>query len=553
VTAAIIELDPLADAVRAAAEDDHLVPAVRVRLAGRLERAVQIRRKRLELGRARIDALVNRLQSLRGAPPPHVRLLRAQGERELLVAEAGALQPPKLFRVDAVEPAVRRGAAHRRKLAELPQEPRIDSRDLVEVLGGPAAIDRAEEIPHPPIGRNRQALPQRRVVLIVRARGREQEAAPTELERSNALHERFLEGAADSHHFADRFHLRGQRAIRLRKFFEIPARDLDYDVVDGRLERGGREAGDVVRDLVEVIAQGELRRDLRDREPGRLRRQGGRPRDTRVHFDHDHASGCRIDGKLNIRPAGLDADATDDSPRRVAHALIFLVAERQDGRDRDAVAGVHAHRIDVLDRADDDEVVGDVAHHLELEFLPADDRFFDENLMHRAELEAALREVAELLDVVGDPAAHAAERKRRTDDQREPERPRKIDRFRRRPREAALRHVEADLAHRVLEQETILGDLDRFDRCADQLDVVLVERAGGRKIHGEVERRLAADRRQDCVGPFALDDRGQHFRRQRLDIGAVRELRVGHDRRRVAVDEDHFEPLGAQRLARLAP
>ena len=42
----------------------------------------------------------------------------------------------------------------------------------------------------------------------------------------------------------------------------------------------------------------------------------------------------------------------------VAHPLVFLVGQRQRRRDRDAVAGVHAHRIDVLDRADDDEVVG---------------------------------------------------------------------------------------------------------------------------------------------------------------------------------------------------
>ena len=79
-----------------------------------------------------------------------------------------------------------------------------------------------------------------------------------------------------------------------------------------------------------------------------------------------------------------------------------------------------------------------------------------------------------------------------------------------------------------------------------------VERAGGGEIHREVERGLAADRRQQRVGTFALDDRREHLRRQRLDVGAVGQLRVGHDRRRIAVDEDHLEPFGAQRLARLA-
>ena len=117
-------------------------------------------------------------------------------------------------------------------------------------------------------------------------------------------------------------------------------------------------------------------------------------------------------------------------PRGVAHPLIFLVAERQDRRHGDAVAGVHAHRIDVLDRADDDEVVGDVAHHLELEFLPADHRLLDQHFVDRAELEAALGELAELFDVVGDAAADAAERERRPDDQREAERARELDRLR---------------------------------------------------------------------------------------------------------------------------
>ena len=172
--------------------------------------------------------------------------------------------------------------------------------------------------------------------------------------------------------------------------------------------------------------------------------------------------------------------------------------------------------------------------------------------MHRAELEAALGEVAELFDVVGNAAADAAERERRTDDQREAERLGELDRFAERAREPAVRHLEADLAHRVLEQLTIFGDLDRLNRRANQLDVVLVERARGREIDGEVQRRLSADRRQDRVGTLAFDDRREHFGSQRFDVGAIGEIGIGHDRRRIAVDEDDFEALGAQCLARLA-
>src|SRR4029453_11349253 len=59
--------------------------------------------------------------------------------------------------------------------------------------------------------------------------------------------------------------------------------------------------------------------------------------------------------------AGLDADLADDRDGGVAHELVFLVGERLCGRDRDRVAGVDAHRVDVLDRADDADVVGEGA------------------------------------------------------------------------------------------------------------------------------------------------------------------------------------------------
>jgi hypothetical protein len=66
---------------------------------------------------------------------------------------------------------------------------------------------------------------ERHIVFVVDRRGREQQAAAPELERRHALHERFLEGPADRHRFADRLHLRRQRAIGLRELLEVPPRE----------------------------------------------------------------------------------------------------------------------------------------------------------------------------------------------------------------------------------------------------------------------------------------------------------------------------------------
>ena len=57
--------------------------------------------------------------------------------------------------------------------------------------------------------------------------------------------------------------------------------------------------------------------------------------------------------------------------RRLAQRLVGRVGQRLLRRDRPRVAGVDAHRVEVLDRADDDRVAARVAHHLELVLLPA--------------------------------------------------------------------------------------------------------------------------------------------------------------------------------------
>ena len=89
---------------------------------------------------------------------------------------------------------------------------------------------------------------------------------PVSSERS-AFCSDFGEGAADRHRLADRLHRGGQHRLGAGEFLEREARDLGDDIVDGRLERGRRRAaGDVVGDLVERVADGELGRDLGDRE-----------------------------------------------------------------------------------------------------------------------------------------------------------------------------------------------------------------------------------------------------------------------------------------------
>ena len=297
--------------------------------------------------------------------------------------------------------------------------------------------------------------------------------AGVELARAVRLEERLGEGAADAHRLADRLHLRAERPVGAGELLEGEARELDDDVVERRLEARRRRPRQVVRDLVERVADGEPRRDLRDRVAGRLRRERGRARDARVHLDHAHVAGLAAARELDVRAAGVDADRADDRRRRVAQLLVRLVGQRHLRRDRDRVARVDAHRVEVLDRADDHDVVDPVAHDLELELVPAAHRLLDEHLADRRLREAALDLAAQLLLGVGEAAAVTAERERGPHDGRNRDPVELVERRDDRRR----RHLEPAALDRLLELQPVLGALDRVEPRADQLDPELVEDA----------------------------------------------------------------------------
>ena len=199
-------------------------------------------------------------------------------------------------------------------LLELMQEPGIDVGHLRELAHAHALRKRVADVLEPLGMRRHQSLGQDARLDVAGRR-----ALPG-LQRAHRFQQRLLKGAADRHDFAHGLHLRTERFVCARKLFELPLRNFDDHVVERRLEARRRLARDVVGDLVERVADRKLGRDLRDGESGRLRRQRRGARYARVHLDDDHAAVVRIDGKLDVRAAGLDADLADDSDGRVAHA-----------------------------------------------------------------------------------------------------------------------------------------------------------------------------------------------------------------------------------------
>jgi hypothetical protein len=112
-------------------------------------------------------------------------------------------------------------------------------------------------------------------------------------------------------------------------------------------------------------------------------------------------------------------------------------------------------------------------------------------------------------------------------------------------------HLQPDGLHRGAEQLAVLGAFDRVQAGADQLDAELREDAALGELHCEVERGLPAHRRQQRVRALALEHARDAREVERLEVRAVGEPGVGHDRRRVRVDDDRPEAVLSQHLQRL--
>ena len=372
-----------------------------------------------------------------------------------------------------------------------------------------------------------------------------------------------LKGTVDGHYFAGGFHLRSGAAVAVGELVERPAGNLDHAVIQGRLKGGFGAPGDGVGDFVQPASDGNLGGHPGDGVAGGLAGQGRTAADAGVDFDDivgriglpgqadgRRHPGMRLQGELHIATA-LDAQPANDLQAGRPQHLILFVGEGLAGGDYDAVAGMDAHRVEVFHIADGDAVVGAVAHYLILDFLPAHQRAFQQDLGNGAGGQAGFGDGLEFFRGVGDAAAAAAQGVGRADDQRQAQPAGRLPRLFQRVDGDILRFRLADFVQEVAEEFPVFRTADGFQRRPQQPHGVAFQHPGVGQGHRQVEAGLPAQGRQKAVGPLPPDNPFQHFHGQRLDVDAVGNALVGHDGGRVGVDEDGLHALLAQRLAGL--
>jgi hypothetical protein len=110
---------------------------------------------------------------------------------------------------------------------------------------------------------------------------------------------------------------------------------------------------------------------------------------------------------------------------------------------------------------------------------------------------------------------------------------------------------KTDGVHGHAEALAVFRLVDDIGLGADHLHIEQLQHAALVELQRAIQRGLSAHGGQKGVGAFLLDHLGDHFRRDRLDIGGVGQIGVGHDRGRVGVHQDHPVALFLERFHRL--
>ena len=265
---AVVELDALTDSIRPRTEHDDLGFEGRDDLGLILECPVHVRSVCLELRGTGVDRLVGTHDPQLGPLLPHLGFFATLDVSYLAVGE------PVPFRLLEGAPAdVPFGfGSDLVDLGDLVEEPGVnvaEGRDLFDSHSTSQSLSDGEDS----VGCGRGDGLRQCIGLEGDNSGLGRvgiEPGPPVLQTPQGFLQGLGEGSSDRHRLADTPHAGCERGRRRGELFEVESGDLHHDVVECGLERCRCRPGDVVCNLVEGEADGELGSDLGDREAGGL-------------------------------------------------------------------------------------------------------------------------------------------------------------------------------------------------------------------------------------------------------------------------------------------
>ena len=158
--------------------------------------------------------------------------------------------------------------------------------------------------------------------------------------------------------------------------------------------------------------------------------------------------------------------------------ILDFLGDRQHRSGTERVSCMNTHRVNVFNKADRNLLPLCVTDNLYFQLLPADNRFFDENLVYHRSSDTSGSYFTQLFFVVDDSASGSAHSIGRTDYTGIAKLAGNLHSFFYRISRSAPGHFNAQFIHGILKFDTVFPPADGIDLNTDDFYVIFVQYAG---------------------------------------------------------------------------
>src|SRR5690606_17222869 len=212
---------------------------------------------------------------------------------------------------------------------------------------------------------------------------------------------------------------------------------------------------------------------------------------------------------------------------------------------------MHTHRIKVLDRANNDDVAYVISQQLEFVFLPPENTLFNKYFVNRRSMKSAVKRFVEIFRTANKPTACSAECERRANYQREPNFLGNFLPLKERSRGRTFASTYTKFLHLEPEFLAVFRRFNGLDVYTDDANTIVLPYARFVTFYTQVQCRLATHGRKYRVDVMLFENFSDRLLRKGLEINVVGNHLVGHDCRRIGIDQDDLDTLLSQRACSL--
>ena len=388
-------------------------------------------------------------------------------------------------------------------------------------------------------------------VIAKRFKFRHFKVNQTDFQGTDCFEQGSFKAAFNCHNFAGSFHLGTQSAVSGYEFIERPAREFEYDIVNGRFEASFGSFGYSIFDFVQGVTNSNFTGYFRNGITGCFRCQSGAATYARVNFDYIVAFRMGIQCQLYVT-ATTYAQFTNDIDRCLTEHTQFSFGKGLSRSNYNGVTGMYANGVNVFHGAYGNAVVSSVTNYFEFDFFPTSNAAFNQALTDGAVAQAFLYDINQFIFIVSNTATSTTQGVSGANNQGIANLTTKFASSHDGFNDDTFRNRLVNFFHCFFEQLTVFATFNSGDLSAKKFYIIFSENAFFFQSQCQVQTNLTAQSSEQGVRTFTFNNIFYEFNIYRFNIYAVCNVYVSHNGCRVGVYQYNFKAFFFQSAASLS-